>query len=134
MRMLRTRERSTRDKPLGASDATWGVAVILAVIATAGLVLGGMELLSFPLMGPGVTRELVWLEEGVGPLRMAMLACALMFLGLWADLVRPRGLPIEQDVHQIADWVLLSATVLTMAGVGRIVYEGAKLMYASLWA
>jgi hypothetical protein len=131
--MLRTRERSTRGEPLGASDATRGVAVILAVIATSGLVLGGMELLGFPLMVPAATGELVWLEEAVGPLRMALLACALVFLGLWTDLVRPRGLLIERGMRQAADWVLLSATVLTMVGVGRIVYEGAKLMYASPW-
>ncbi len=106
---------------------------MLAVIATAGLVLGGMELLGFPLMVPGATGELVWLEEAVGPLRMALLTCALLLLGLWADLVRPRGLPIERGVRQAADWVLLSATVLTMAGVGRLVYESAKLMYASPW-
>jgi hypothetical protein len=131
--MVRTRERSTRGELLGASGATRGVAVILAVIATAGLVLGEMELLGFPLMVTGASGELVWLKEAVGPLRMALLACALVFLGLWADLVRPRGLLIERIVRQAADWVLVSATVLTMAGVGRIVYEGAKLMYASPW-
>ena len=107
--------------------------MILVVIATAGLVLGGMELLGFPLMALGASRELVWLEGAVGLLRMALLACALVLLGLWADLVRPRGLLIERGVRQAADWVLLSATVLTMAGVGRIVYEGTKLMYASPW-
>src|SRR5215211_2898464 len=131
MRMLRTRGRSTRGEPLGASEATRGVAVILVVIATAGLVLGGMELLGFPLMALGASRELVWLEGAVGLLRMALLACALVLLGLWADLVRPRGLLIEQGVRQAADWVLLSATVLTMAGVGRVVYEGTTLIYSS---
>jgi hypothetical protein len=34
-------------------------------------------------------------------------------------------------VRQAADWVLPSSTVLTMAGVGSVLYEGAKLMYAS---
>ncbi len=107
--------------------------MILAVIATAGLVLGGMEILGFPLIVSGATGELVWLDEAVGPLRMALLACALVILGLWADLVRPRGLLIERSVRQVADWVLLSATVLTMAGVGPIIYKGTKLMYASPW-
>src|SRR5215218_5465294 len=102
MRMLRTRGRSTRGEPLGASDATRGVAVILAVIATAGLALGGIELLGFPVMAPGPTGELVWLEEAVGPLRMALLVCALVLLGLWEDLVRPRGLRIERSVRKAA--------------------------------
>jgi hypothetical protein len=57
-----TRERSTRGEPLGASGATRGFAAILAVIATAGLVLGGMELLGFPVMVPVVTGKLMWLE------------------------------------------------------------------------
>jgi hypothetical protein len=106
---------------------------MLAVIATAGLVLGGIELLGFPLMVLRASGKLVWLEGAVGHLRMALLACALVLLGLWADLLRPRGLPIERGVRQAADWVLLSATALTMAGVGRLVYESAKLMYASPW-
>jgi hypothetical protein len=106
---------------------------MLAVIATAGLVLGGIELLGFRLMVLGAGGRMVWLEGAVGPLRMALLACALVLLGLWADLGRPRGLLIERGVRQAADWVLLSATVLTMAGVGRLVYEGAKLTYASPW-
>jgi hypothetical protein len=130
MRMLLTRVRSTRGEPLGASYAARGVAVMLAVIATAGLVLGGMELLGFPLMVLGAGGRMVWLEGAVGPLRMALLVCALVLLGLWGDLVRPRGL---LGVRRAADWVLLSATVLTIAGVGRLVYEGAKLMYASPW-
>jgi hypothetical protein len=133
MRMLRTRDRSRRGEPFGASEATQGVATVLAVIATAGLVLGGMEILGFPLMVPGATGELVWLEKTVGPLRMALLACALVLLGLWADLVRPRGLLIERGVRQAADWVLLSATVLTVAGVGPIIYEGTTLMSAPPW-
>ena len=106
---------------------------MLAVIATAGLLLGGMELLGFPLMVLGAGGRMVWLEGAVGPLRMALLACGLVLLGLWADLVRPRELRIERGMRRAADWVLLSATVLTMAGVGRLVYEGAKLMYASPW-
>jgi hypothetical protein len=76
MRMMRPGERATGGEPLGTSEATRGVAVMLAVIATAGLMLGGMELLGFSLMVPAAARELVWLEETVGPLRMALLVCA----------------------------------------------------------
>jgi hypothetical protein len=133
MRMMRPGERATGGEPLGTSEATRGVAVMLAVIATAGLMLGGMELLGFSLMVPAAARELVWLEETVGPLRMALLVCALVLLGLWPVMVRSRGLLIERGVRRAADWVLLSATVLTMAGVGRFVYEGTTLMYASPW-
>jgi hypothetical protein len=133
MQKMRPGERATRGEPLGTSEATRGVAVMLAVIATAGLMLGGMELLGFSLMVPAAARELVWLEETVGPLRMALLVCALVLLGLWPVMVRSRGLLIERGVRRAADWVLLSATVLTMAGGGRLVYEGTTLMYASPW-
>ena len=133
MQKMRPGERATRGEPLGTSEATRGVAVMLAVIATAGLMLGGMELLGFSLMVPAAARELVWLEETVGPLRMALLVCALVLLGHWPVMVRSRGLLIERGVRRAADWVLLSATVLTMVGVGPIIYEGTKLMYASPW-
>jgi hypothetical protein len=92
MRMTRASRQSTRREPLGGSEAARGVAVVLAVVAVMGLLLGGMELLGFTLVLPREDGKPLLPEEAIGPLRMVLLAGALVLLGIWGDLMPPRGL------------------------------------------
>jgi hypothetical protein len=133
MRMTRASRQSTRREPLGGSEAARGVAVVLAVVAVMGLLLGGMELLGFTLVLPREDGKPLLPEEAIGPLRMVLLAGALVLLGIWGDLMRPRGPLGERGVRRVANWVLVAAAALTAAGAGRVVYEGAKVVLSRPW-
>lgn len=126
-------ERSTSSGRVEILGANARLAVGLAIVAALSLVLGVLDALGVPLVLLEAGREPVRLEEATGPVWTALSASALVLLALWADLVRPRGLLFEQQVLRVADWVLLAAAVLTMAGAGRLAFEGAKVFYSSPW-
>ena len=129
MRTIFFGRREGQSGPLGWSPETRGVAVVLAVLAGAGLACGGIEALGFPLhFADWSDAKLVAVDGLVGPARMWLLGGALTLLVVWTDLALPRGRRADRAVSAIADWVLFAAAMLTVAGVWRLALEGLRTL------
>lgn len=127
------REQLVPSDPVERSGANARSAVGLAIVASLSLVLGVLDAFAVPPVLLEAGKEPVRLEEAIGPVSTTLSAAALVLLALWADLVKPRGLLFERRVLKVADWVLLAAAVLTVAGAGRLAVEAVIVFYSNPW-